>query len=214
MKVDAVIFDMDGTMFDTERLWTAAHVPACAECGVEYREGLAEAIRGTSGDSMLRALREFYGEDFDAPRYVQALCDAVDRLFEQGITKMPGLDELLAHLRELGIPTAVASGSTRAQIDHHLRVCGLDEQFKVRISGFDVAHAKPAPDSFLLAARQLGATPSRTMVIEDSPSGIHAAHAGGFIPVMVPNMEQPDSETRAMCFVVCDSLFDVIALVD
>lgn len=214
MALDAVVFDMDGTLFDTERLWTEAHGPACAELGVEYKEGLAEAIRGTSGDSMLRALHAVFGEDFDAPRYVRALCDAVESLFEQGITKMPGLDDLLACLRERGIPTAVASGSTREQIDHHLRVTGLDEQFRVRISGFDVAHAKPAPDSFLEAARQLGATPARTMVVEDSPSGIRAAHAGGFVAVMVPNMEEPDEQTRSLCAAVCDSLLDVVPLVE
>lgn len=214
MRLEAAIFDMDGLMLDTERIWTSCYAPVSAAFGVGVPDGLVDAMRGTSGATSRRVIRSFFGEGFDAAGYMDALWAEADRRFELGIDKMPGLDELLGRLAELGVPMAVASGSKAYQIEHHLHACGLEHLFPVRVSGFDVPHAKPEPDIFLEAARRLGANPARSMVLEDSVKGIHAAHAGGFVPVMVPSAQQPDDETRAMCLAVCATLYDVIPLID
>ena len=116
--------------------------------------------------------------------------------------------EIYAWLKEQGIPRAVASGSKLVQVHHHLALLGLDDKFTMAISGFDIENSKPAPDIFLKAARELGTDPARTVVLEDSSNGIRAAHAGGFIPIMVPDHESPE-EAHGLYRYVCKDLFEV-----
>lgn len=109
--INGVIFDMDGLMFDTERMWATFWEPALAALGLEYKEGLAEAERGTAGETSRNIVRQFYGEDCDANAIIDSLHRVADEEFQKPVPKKPGLDELLAWLDANHIPMAVASSS-------------------------------------------------------------------------------------------------------
>ena len=189
--IQGVIFDMDGLMFDTERIWATLWEPALAGLGLSYKEGLDEAARGTAGDSMRAVLRRFYGPDCDPDRIIEALHEQGVIAFQAPPPKKPGLDEILAWLEQRHIPMVVASSSRMASIRHHLDGWGLTHYFKAVISGEQFVSSKPDPEIFYRAAEMLGTAPEHTLVLEDSYNGVRAGAAGGFVTVMVPDLAQP-----------------------
>ena len=209
--IDGVIFDMDGTMFDTERMWATFWEPALAALGLPYREGLAEAARGTAGVTTRNVVRQFYGPDCDAEAIVDSLHRVADEVFFSApVPKKPGLDALLAWLKARHIPMAVASSSREAMIRHNLDVWGLTQDFTAIVSGQHVAHSKPDPEIFLLTAQKLGVEPSRCLVLEDSYNGVRAGAAGGFVTVMVPDLVPADDEMKRLYTMECTSLEEVL----
>ena len=209
--IDGVIFDMDGTMFDTERMWATFWEPALAALGLPYREGLAEAARGTAGVTTRNVVRQFYGPDCDAEAIVDSLHQVADEVFFSApVPKKPGLDALLAWLKARHIPMAVASSSREAMIRHNLDVWGLTQDFTAIVSGQHVAHSKPDPEIFLLTAQKLDVEPSRCLVLEDSYNGVRAGAAGGFVTVMVPDLVPADDEMKRLYTMECASLEEVL----
>ena len=209
--IDGVIFDMDGTMFDTERMWATFWEPALAALGLPYREGLAEAARGTAGVTTRNVVRQFYGPDCDAEAIVDSLHRVADEVFFSApVPKKPGLDALLAWLKARHIPMAVASSSREAMIRHNLDVWGLTQDFTAIVSGQHVAHSKPDPEIFLLTAQKLDVVPSRCLVLEDSYNGVRAGAAGGFVTVMVPDLVPADDEMKRLYTMECASLEEVL----
>ena len=209
--IDGVIFDMDGTMFDTERMWATFWEPALAALGLPYREGLAEAARGTAGVTTRNVVRQFYGPDCDAEAIVDSLHRVADEVFFSApVPKKPGLDALLAWLKAQHIPMAVASSSREAMIRHNLDVWGLTPDFTAIVSGQHVAHSKPDPEIFLLTAQKLDVEPSRCLVLEDSYNGVRAGAAGGFVTVMVPDLVPADDEMKRLYTMECASLEEVL----
>ena len=208
--INGVIFDMDGLMFDTERMWATFWEPALAALGLPYKEGLAEAERGTAGETSRNIVRSFYGEDCDANAIIDSLHRVADKEFQKPVPKKPGLDELLAWLDEQHIPMAVASSSRMASIRHHLDGWGLTHYFKVIVSGEQFSASKPNPEIFLRAAEALGTVPSRTLVLEDSYNGVRAGANGRFITVMVPDMAPANDEMRRLYTAECRDLYEVL----
>lgn len=208
--INGVIFDMDGLMFDTERMWATFWEPALAALGLEYKEGLAEAERGTAGETSRNIVRQFYGEDCDANAIIDSLHRVADEEFQKPVPKKPGLDELLAWLDANHIPMAVASSSRMASIRHHLDGWGLTHYFKVIVSGEQFSASKPDPEIFLRAAEALGTAPGRTLVLEDSYNGVRAGAAGGFVTVMVPDMAPANDEMRRLYTAECCDLYEVL----
>lgn len=209
--INGVIFDMDGLMFDTERMWATFWEPALAALGLEYKEGLAEAERGTAGETSRNIVRQFYGEDCDANAIIDSLHRVADEEFQKPVPKKPGLDELLAWLDANHIPMAVASSSRVHVIEGNLNNWGLIHYFKALVSGQQVKHSKPDPEIFLLAAEKLGTDPAHTLVLEDSYNGVRAGAAGGFVTVMVPDLLSTDDEMRGLYTMECTSLNEVLA---
>ena len=210
--IDAVIFDMDGLMFDSECVWKTLWEPALAKFGRTVPEGLPAAACGTTGDAAIAVIRKYCGEDIDAEGVFHEFYRIAAERFAQGVPKKPGLDELLAYLKVQGVPMAVASSSPVSIIEGDLRAGEVDGYFDHIVSGQFVEHSKPAPDIFLEAAHRLGSDPARTLVLEDSFAGVRAGAAGGFVTVMVPDLHQPTPEIRALASRVCESLHEVRAL--
>lgn len=208
--INGVIFDMDGLMFDTERMWATFWEPALAALGLEYKEGLAEAERGTAGETSRNIVRQFYGEDCDANAIIDSLHRVADEEFQKPVPKKPGLDELLAWLDANHIPMAVASSSRMASIRHHLDGWGLTHYFKVIVSGEQFSASKPDPEIFLRAAEALGTARDRTLVLEDSYNGVRAGAAGHFVTVMVPDMAPANDEMRRLYTAECCDLYEVL----
>jgi len=207
--VQGVIFDMDGLMFDTERVWQRAWGPTLEHFGYGPQPGIDADTRGTTGAEFSAVLRSYLGDDVDSEAFWAYFSGVANESFARRIDKKPGLDDLLAFLDERDISRAVASSSSPEQIAHHLRVTDVGRYFTLTVSGKEVTHTKPRPDIFLECARRMGVEPGRTLVLEDSYNGVRAGAAGGFITVMVPDLAEPDDEMRSLCTRCCSSLLEV-----
>ena len=146
--------------------------------------------------------------------FISSKVASCETLLEQGAPKKPGLDDLLEYLHDLVLPMAVASASPKDVILNNLRTAGLERYFDVLVSGEDLDRGKPDPLIFLETSERLGTRPAKTLVLEDSANGVTAAHRGGFMCVMVPDLERPSAEVAAMTSAVVDSLDQVIDLME
>ena len=194
---DAVIFDMDGLMLDSERAINACMAQAARELGHDIPDALWLRMIG-GGDGLCRRL--VAGQIGEAAAdallaHSEALYDAVA---DAGIDHRPGIVELLELLVARGIPRAVATSTRRPLAMRKLRAAGLLPYFDAVCTSSDVPRPKPAPDVYLLAASTLGVDPARCLVLEDSPTGVRAALAAGMTPVQVPDLLEPDAETQAL----------------
>lgn len=213
--LQAVVFDMDGLMVDSEPIWAAAWGPAFARRGLSVLPGVIESCVGSSHEGGAQIVSRAYDGDPEALAAFQEHFDVAAELFlASGAPKKPGLDELLDWLRAAGVPMAVASSSSRDVVEAVLAHAGVRDRFSVVVTGDDGHPSKPAPDIFLAAARRLGVDPDRTLVLEDSFAGVRAAHDGGFLTVMVPDAVAPTAEVEALCDCVCPSLRKVLDLLE
>ena len=207
--IEAVIFDMDGLMLDTERMALRAWRRASKEFGSEMSDELAFSIVGRNVPDTRAILQEVLGEDFP----LEACWNRTNELYaadisENGIPLKPGLEELLDFLEDKSIDTAVATSTYRALATHKLELTGLISRFKSIVAGDEVDNGKPAPDIFLAAAKSLDAAPDKCVVLEDSVSGVRAAHAADMIPIMVPDLAQPADEIRSLAYAVVSDLHE------
>lgn len=206
----AVLFDMDGLMFDSERLILRAWQRAMADFGYQASEEVFLASVGTTVESTNQLLRAAYGPDFPLEatngRTDEYLWLEVD---QHGPPLKPGLMALLDYLEAQGIPKAVASSSQRVTIDRLLAAAGLTQRFAATAAGDEVMHGKPAPDIFLLAASRLGVKPAQCLVLEDSEPGARAAHAAGMAVIIVPDLKAPSDEVAQLAAAVLHDLHAV-----
>ena len=209
-RIKAVIFDMDGVIFDTERLIIDCWKPVAERYGLSDIEAVCYRCIGVKAEVTRATFLEAYGEDFP---YEQRQAE-VSRIFHERydggrIPIKPGVTILLPWLKEQGIPVALASSTRREIVRQELSDAGLLQYFDQVICGDMVSRSKPAPDIFLKAADELGVNASECCVIEDSYNGILAAHAAGMHPVMVPDLLAPAPEIRELCEAVLPSQNEV-----
>lgn len=209
-KLSAVIFDMDGLMLDTERVARKAWDLAMAERGYIIPEETHLQVLGRNTQGTRAVFCQALGDDLPFDDLYQRKQYFVNEIIEKnGIALMPGLLELLDMLAQKAVPKAVGSSTARKMVLKKLAIAGLAERFSVIVCGDDVQHGKPAPDIFLAAAHQLNVDPAGCIVLEDSESGIQAAHAAGMIPVMIPDLKQPAEEIRKIAYRIFPSLHQV-----
>ncbi len=215
MEIKAVIFDMDGLMFDTERVAGIGMLEALALQGLAADEALFLKLLGLNTESTRVALNEMFGEKIDFPAAMGGMDGYVERyIVANGTPVKPGLTALLEHLDARKIPRAVASGSPMTRIMRNLELAGLSGRFDAIVTADDVPRGKPAPDVFLAAARALGAEPAACMVLEDSAAGVEAGKRAGMKTVMVPDLHAPDETDKNGLFALVPSLFEVIPLLE
>ena len=203
------IFDMDGVLFDTERVYQQTWQEIAEDYGVTLAEGFTEAISGTNGDMMCRVLEKYYHVPDGAvvmDRCKQGVRDKLTR----HVPLKPGAAEILEYLRGRGLRIAVASSSTRGQIESNLRLSGLDRFIHAVVSGEEVSTGKPDPAIFLRAAEVLSCAPEQCFVFEDSKSGVRAGHAARCDTIMVPDLIPPSPDIIPLCFRIFDSLIDAM----
>lgn len=213
-EVRGVLFDMDGVVIDTEKLYTRFWMEAAADLGHPMTLTQALQMRSLGSIESQEKLDSFFGSgvlEYDVLRSRRIeLMEAF--IAEHGIEEKKGIRELLACLKEKGIPCAITSSSSIPLIRRHLGDLGLLDGFTALCSGKDVPQGKPAPDIYLHGAATLGIAPEHCLAIEDSPAGIEAAWRAGCMAVIVPDQDQPDGEVLSRSFAKADSLLDVMEL--
>ena len=207
--IRGVIFDMDGLMFDTERIWATLWAPAAERLGLPApTEEFTAGARGLAGENMLHYLAKNY-PTVDPQLLLDTVRELGKTALYNGAPAKPGLYELLDYLEQAGIPRVVASSSSHETIRRYLKIAHVEQYFVGEISGQDVQFSKPSPDIFLEAARVLGLPPRDCLVLEDSFNGVRAGHASGAVTVMVPDLSQPDEEIRQLYDACCHDLAEV-----
>ncbi len=185
--IKAILFDLDGLMFDSEPHSLASWEAVLKERGVTLDQLTVDSILGLRIDATARTLIDKYR----LPDTVQGLSDAKTEYqiahLAGHVPPMPGLFELLGEIDRRGLQKAIASSGIRRYVEAVLRVNGLLDRFGVIITGDQVAHGKPAPDVFLAAARALSVEPQDCLVLEDAPAGVQAAKAAGMRCIAVPD---------------------------
>ena len=203
------IFDMDGLLFDTERLYIEGMEAATRKAGVPHTQELEDALAGTNGAQAIATIHAFFPH-IDAAALLADCTAYVRGVLDKSVPLMPGARELPAWLHEHGVYTAVASSTEKDLVLKNLRLAGIEDLFDVVVSGMEVAHGKPAPDIFLYAAERLGLAPQDCFVFEDSVHGCRAGIAAGCATVMVVDLFQPTEDIREGCAGIYDSLTDVL----
>ena len=203
---EAVIFDMDGTLLDTESVFRTIVFEVCTELGFEMTDAVHMAMVGGSHEHTNRLLVESYGVSFPYTLFDERCRVIMRERSHGGVPVKPGALELVRELRERNIPTAVATSSRNPHAQHHLTVAGLFDMFDTVVTRDDVVNPKPHPEPYLTAARRLGVEPTHCLALEDSHAGVRAAHAAGMQTIMVPDLVHPSAEIRALGIAVMESL--------
>jgi HAD superfamily hydrolase (TIGR01509 family) len=187
---DAVIFDNDGLLLDTESVWTRAEEDLFERRGVEFTPADKRELVGTSAKIAGEVLERRLGEAGRAAELIEELNALVVAELEHGVEAMVGARELLGDLKKRGTPIGLVSNSPLVFVRRSLELVGFEGHFDVVLSAHEVAAPKPAPDPYLEACRRLGVEPSPSVVaLEDSPTGVAAARAAGLTVIGVPSVE-------------------------
>jgi HAD superfamily hydrolase (TIGR01509 family) len=187
---DAVVFDNDGLLLDTESVWTRAEEDLFERRGAEFSPADKRELVGTSAEIAGGILERRLGEPGRAAELIEELNALVVAELERGVEAMVGARELLERLRERGTPLGLVSNSPLRFVERSIEIVGLQDHFDVVLSAHEVAAPKPAPDPYLEACRRLGVEPGPSVVaLEDSPTGVAAARAAGLTVIGVPSVE-------------------------
>ena len=210
MKAKAIIFDMDGVIFDSERLILNCWIKIAEKYGIEDIEQTCRSCIGINRKATEETFYRRYGTDFDYDKLRHEAADLFFASLKDGILPVKsGVRELLDFIAKNDIPAAIASSTRTDIVTRELTDAGLIKYFKKIVGGDMVKNSKPAPDIFLLAAEKLDTKPENCLVIEDSYNGIKAAAAAGMHCIMVPDLLPPNEEMFDTADAVLDTLFDV-----
>lgn len=213
--VKAVIFDLDGTLIDTEKYYCEGWPAAAAHFGLELDREKTLMMRSLGKPFARQQFAEWFGEPnpYDQVRaYRRTL---VDRIFEErGIELKPGALELLQWLKEHKILIAMATANQIEKTERLLKTTGLIDYFD-RVIGADLVECgKPAPDIYRYACEALALPPEQVIAVEDAPNGVLSAHDAGCRVIMVPDQSEPDDALRQKLFATVPTLADIIDLID
>ena len=205
----ALVFDLDGTLIDSEALVLEAYMAAADRHSVPFTHAQFLSLVGRHRQHSEMKMREYFGETFP----LEAFYATVGEFFgDRSAPLKPGVDALLDRLDASATPYALATSSGPGWVSKHFAAHRLTERFRAVVTRDDVTHGEPHPEPYLKASTMLGHAPGDILAIEDSPTGVASAHAAGLMTIMVPDLIQPDEETRGRALHVGQSLDDVLTL--
>lgn len=209
--IRGVLFDMDGVILDSEKLYARFWAAACASFGYDMSYEQALGMRSLNRDMGQAYLSSLFGPEIRYPDVRARRIELMDAYVEEnGVEAKPGIFELLDCLQQRGIPCAVTTASPMDRIENHLGRLGLFHRFDHICTAYQVPHGKPAPDIYLLGAQTIGLPPENCLALEDSYTGILSAYRAGCKPTIVPDLDQPGDNILSIAYARADSLLDVI----
>jgi HAD superfamily hydrolase (TIGR01509 family) len=207
--IEAVVFDLDGVLLQSEEVWDTVRERYVRERGGRYDEEVQRAMMGMSAPEWSRYLREHAGVQEDPEEINRDVVELMLEAYRPDLPLLPGAEEAVRRAAA-AFPLALASSSNRKIFEEVLELAGLSDCFQATVSSEEVLHGKPAPDVYLEAARRLGVAPETCTAVEDSQAGIRSASSAGMRVVAIPNASYPpDEEALALADVVVDSLDDL-----
>ncbi len=205
-----IIFDMDGVMFDTERVYALAWDYAGEKAGIGKAGFMNELTLGMNEEKSREVWRQYFGEDYDEVSLKFYSREFLRRYYEENpVPEKAGLRELLGYLRENGAKIGLASSTPIDEVRRNLRSAGIEEYFDAAVGGDEVFHSKPDPEIYIKVCGMLGAEPENCYAVEDSKSGIISACGAGCKVIMVPDLWECDRKTEWLLHAKLDSLLDV-----
>lgn len=211
MQLKAVIFDMDGLMLDTESVARKMWLGEAERMGIDVGEELYRKLIGRTYADIGDILRDALKDDDLVQRYMDNCLKVYEEHIAQPIAQKPGLEKMLSFCDEKGLRKGVGTSSGRSLAVIKLRSGGIEGRFNALVGGCEVSNGKPHPEIFQKVAATLGVPPEECLVLEDSPSGVLAAHAAGARVIMIPDMIEPEEHIRAAADAVLTSLAEVPA---
>lgn len=210
-----IIFDMDGLMLDTEKLFSVFWKKGAEYYGFNMSDEQALGMRSLNHRLAEEKLKNYFGKDCDYYAVRAKRIELMNRhIARNGVEKKKGLDELLEYLSGTGLKLAVATATCFNDMQTRLKSVGVFHYFDEFVCGDEVKESKPAPDIYIEAAKKLGCEPKDCIALEDSPNGIRSAYDAGCMPIMIPDMSQPDDDVKAMLYAVCGDLTEVIDIIN
>lgn len=211
MNFDAIVFDMDGVIFDSERATMLCWLELARKYDIKNIEEPYYACTGTTMVRTREIMLETYGPDFPYDEYAKEASEMYHERYDGGKLPMKkGVVELLSYLKSNGKKVALASSSRKQTVVNQLKWADIYKYFDAIVCGDMVSRSKPAPDIFLKACEELGVEPEAAFGIEDSYNGIRAAHAGKLRPIMVPDLLPATEEMEEKAEAVLEDLLKVI----
>lgn len=209
--IRGILFDMDGLVLDSEALYTRFWREAANALGYPMTVEQSLGMRSLGKKLGQPYLESLFGPGIDYSQVREKRIELMDVYVNRhGIPTKPGIFELLDYMEENQIPGAITSSSPMEFIERHLSNANLLHRFQKLCSGHSIPNGKPAPDIYLLGAKELGLKPEECLALEDSPTGILSAYRAGCLPVMIPDLDQPKEDTQKLLFAKADSLADII----
>ena len=214
--ISCVIFDMDGTIFNTEHIYFECYRKAAAEMGLDFTFELFSQGVGISREEANKFIKHAFGQQTDTEHLQNRTYQLVDEYLRSGgeIPFLPGAKEAIELFYKRGLRLALASSNMRRWVDFYLDKKGLTKYFPIITTCEDVIHLKPNPEVYLRTAAKLQADPGACLVFEDSVAGATAAICAGMRTCMVPNIKSPDSFVTQHAFKIYKSLSQVPAELD
>ena len=208
--IDSVVFDMDGVLFDTERVCNDVWLQVGEEMKIKDMSiAIIKCVGLNSVDTRQIFLKQF-GADFPYEKFRERSSALFrERIETEGLPIKPGVFEVLNFLQENEYKIALATSTNKASVTNYLNKAELAHYFQVIVTGDMVIHGKPNPEIYQKACMELVSRPECSIAIEDSPNGLKAAYYAGLKPIMVPDLIQPDEELKKIIYGKFDSLFEV-----
>jgi HAD superfamily hydrolase (TIGR01509 family) len=209
VSVEAVVFDLDGVLLDSERLWNQVKREFVVDAGGRWREDAPRTMIGMSSPEWSSYLRDSLGVDLPADEINSVVVARIEAAYRKRLPLLPGVVEAVRAIAARW-PIGLASSSNREIIDLALSLAGVADAFATTVSSEEVARGKPAPDVYQEACRRLGVSPSASVAVEDSSNGLRSAAAAGMTVIAVPNPDYPpDRDALALAAATIDSLHEL-----
>lgn len=212
--MQTVIFDMDGTLIDTERVSQSSWRRAASDLGITLSSEILHAFVGCSIPNAKEIINAEFGDLDLTERLFEHQAGIFMEAMERDLELKPGAAEAIAAAKERGLGVALATSSGREYSTNNMTRFGLMDSFDVTVFKEDIENHKPAPDVYLVAAERLGVDPAQCIAVEDSFNGVRAGAAAGMHVVMVPDYNEPTDEIRELCAEVLPSLTELPAALD
>lgn len=215
MHTKAVIFDLDGTVLDTEKLLVKYWCMAANEFGFPMTREHALNLRSLARKYAEPLLKEWFGKSCDYMTVRNRRMELMDEHLERyGLETKQGIRELLIYLGKNGYKRAVATATDLNRAGNYLKEVGLYEYFDCIISAHQVKNGKPKPDVYVYAVSKLGLRPDDCIAVEDSPNGVISASDAGCRTIMIPDLTEPDKELMNRLYALCPSAIDIISVLE